>query len=208
MDRQGDIPTKEKILRVCIDLFSEKSYRDISVRDIAKAVGIKASSLYKHYKSKEDILESVFSLFREKMTQTEIPQGALERFIESVTPEGYFNGAFDSFMKVMWSPEVVKIAKIITIEQQRNRSVRNFFLTELIEKPTQMLKRALDIMARSGKIDDLNTQVVAEEYNAYIVYLYYEQNFLKENLNLEEIERKMRRHNAFYASHVLKKERG
>lgn len=108
-------------------------------------------------------------------------------------------------MKVMWSPEVVKIAKIITIEQQRNRSVRDFFLTELIEKPTQTLKRALDIMVRRGKIDATNTQVVAEEYNAYIVCLYYEQNFLKENLSLEEIERKMRRHNAFYASHVLKK---
>lgn len=113
--------------------------------------------------------------------------------------------AFDLFMKVMWSPEVVKIAKIITIEQQRNRSVRDFFLTELIEKPTQTLKRALDIMVRRGKIDATNTQVVAEEYNAYIVCLYYEQNFLKENLSLEEIERKMRRHNAFYASHVLKK---
>jgi AcrR family transcriptional regulator len=203
MDR--DMSTKERILNASIDLFSKKGYKDVSVREIAKAVGIKASSLYKHYQSKEDILESVFSLFKDKMSQTIIPKDALEQYVKGITPEEYFNDTFELFMNVMWSPEIVKISKIITIEQQRSRSVREFFLTELIEKPMQTLKHALDVMVQDGKICDADTRVLAEEYNSYIVYLYYEQNFLKEELSLDEIRTKMKQHNYFYANHVIKK---
>ena len=42
--------TKERILNEALRLFSEKGYSDVYVSDIAEAVGIKAPSLYKHYK--------------------------------------------------------------------------------------------------------------------------------------------------------------
>jgi AcrR family transcriptional regulator len=140
--------TKEKILDAAIDLFSQKGYREISVREIAKAVGIKASSLYKHYENKESILESIFAMFKEKISLTALPSEELERYVSGVTPEQYLNDAFELFKSVMWSPETVKISKIITIEQQRNRSVREFFLREIIEKPTRMMKDALDLMKK------------------------------------------------------------
>ena len=47
--------TKQKILNEALTLFSEKGYNAVYVGDIAAAVGIKAPSLYKHYKSKKDI---------------------------------------------------------------------------------------------------------------------------------------------------------
>ena len=47
--------TKQKILNEALTLFSERGYNAVYVGDIAAAVGIKAPSLYKHYKSKKDI---------------------------------------------------------------------------------------------------------------------------------------------------------
>lgn len=44
--------TKEKILKEALNLFAEKGYNAVYVGEIADAVGIKAPSLYKHYKSK------------------------------------------------------------------------------------------------------------------------------------------------------------
>ena len=44
---------KEKIFHVSIDLFSKYGYDGVSVRKIASEVGIKESSIYNHYKSKE-----------------------------------------------------------------------------------------------------------------------------------------------------------
>ena len=42
--------TKQRILTEAVKLFSKEGYEAVSVDQIAKAVGIKAPSLYKHYK--------------------------------------------------------------------------------------------------------------------------------------------------------------
>lgn len=55
--------TKQKILNEALTLFSEKGYSSVYVGDIADAVGIKASSLYKHYKSKQEIFDSCIKVF-------------------------------------------------------------------------------------------------------------------------------------------------
>lgn len=204
MNQEQDLSTKEKILNASIDLFAGKGFKDVTVRDIARVVGIKASSLYKHYENKADILESIFDLFREKIGQAAIPEEQLKQYIKTVSPERYLNESFDMFKQVMWSPLTVKIAKIITIEQQRNQSVRQFFMEELIEKPIQALRYVFDLMVENGAIGTVDTRVLAEEYSSYIIYLYFEQNFLNESLSLDEIERKMQQHNDFYAD-ILKR---
>ena len=59
--------TKERILDAALTLFAENGYDGTSVEQIANAVGIKAPSLYKHFKGKEDILNrgGVFRHFTE-----------------------------------------------------------------------------------------------------------------------------------------------
>ena len=52
--------TKQRILREALRLFSQKGYDAVSVEQIADAVGIKAPSLYKHYKGKRDIFDAIF----------------------------------------------------------------------------------------------------------------------------------------------------
>ena len=51
--------TKEKILDAALTLFAENGYNGTSVEQIANIVGIKAPSLYKHFKGKEDILNAI-----------------------------------------------------------------------------------------------------------------------------------------------------
>ena len=51
--------TKQKILDEALTLFSEKGYANVFVSEIAERVGIKAPSLYKHYKSKQAIFGAI-----------------------------------------------------------------------------------------------------------------------------------------------------
>lgn len=53
--------TRQRILREALRLFSQRGYDTVSVEQIAEAVGIKAPSLYKHYKGKQDIFDAVFA---------------------------------------------------------------------------------------------------------------------------------------------------
>ena len=47
--------TKEKILDTALELFSRQGYDGASVRAIARAVGIRESSLYNHFPSKRAV---------------------------------------------------------------------------------------------------------------------------------------------------------
>ena len=51
--------TKDIILFESLKLFADKGYDGVTVRDIAAEVGIKQSSLYKHYKSKQEIFDTL-----------------------------------------------------------------------------------------------------------------------------------------------------
>ena len=51
--------TKEKITEAALTLFSTKGYKGTSVKNIADAVGIKDSSLYKHFKSKKALFDTI-----------------------------------------------------------------------------------------------------------------------------------------------------
>ena len=54
--------TKQRILDEALTLFSEKGYANVFVGEIAGRVGIKAPSLYKHYKSKQAIFDAIIEV--------------------------------------------------------------------------------------------------------------------------------------------------
>ncbi len=58
--------TKEKTLEEALRLFSERGYEAVSVRDIARAVGVKESSLYNHFRNKQDIFESILAEYSQR----------------------------------------------------------------------------------------------------------------------------------------------
>ena len=55
--RQED--TKQRILDKALELFAAYGYDSVSVGDIAKAVGIKAPSLYNHFPGKQAIFDAI-----------------------------------------------------------------------------------------------------------------------------------------------------
>jgi AcrR family transcriptional regulator len=56
----GDLPepssTRERILNVALDLFTEKGFDGTSLREIAERLGVTKAALYYHFASKDDIL--------------------------------------------------------------------------------------------------------------------------------------------------------
>ncbi len=51
--------TKKRILDEASKLFQEKGYLAASMRDLAERVGLKVSSLYNHFGSKEELLQKI-----------------------------------------------------------------------------------------------------------------------------------------------------
>lgn len=58
-DRRTD--TREQIRDVALELFAEQGYEKTSLREIAERLGVTKAAVYYHYRTKEEILESLFS---------------------------------------------------------------------------------------------------------------------------------------------------
>ena len=59
---------KSEILKVAKDLITEKGYNAVSMRDLAKALDIKAASLYNHIANKQEILSTIILEIAEAFT--------------------------------------------------------------------------------------------------------------------------------------------
>ena len=55
----GRSNTRERILAVALDLFTEQGYDGTSLREIAAKLGVTKAALYYHFESKEDILQAL-----------------------------------------------------------------------------------------------------------------------------------------------------
>src|ERR1700730_9117216 len=53
------VNTRERILDVAIDLFTEQGFDGTSLRQIAEQLGVTKAALYYHFESKDDILMAV-----------------------------------------------------------------------------------------------------------------------------------------------------
>jgi TetR/AcrR family fatty acid metabolism transcriptional regulator len=53
-------PKRDAILRAAIDVFAERGYFNAQVADIARAAGVAAGTVYLYFKSKDDLLISIF----------------------------------------------------------------------------------------------------------------------------------------------------
>src|SRR5690606_10727595 len=60
----GDSPraepgTRERIQQVALELFTENGYEATSLREIAERLGVTKAALYYHFKTKDEIIESL-----------------------------------------------------------------------------------------------------------------------------------------------------
>jgi len=57
---QAPGPKRDAILRAAIDVFAERGYFNAQVADVARAAGVAAGTVYLYFKSKDDLLVSIF----------------------------------------------------------------------------------------------------------------------------------------------------
>lgn len=63
--------TRERILGVAVELFSEQGYDGTSLREIADRMGFTKAALYYHFRSKEEILQAILAPLLEMQTGLE-----------------------------------------------------------------------------------------------------------------------------------------
>ena len=70
--RKASIDTREYILKTALHLFMANGYKGTSYQDLVKKTGLSKGAIYHHFKSKEDILVSVFEFMYAASNETAI----------------------------------------------------------------------------------------------------------------------------------------
>ena len=134
--------TKERILAAALRLFSTDGYEGVSVSDISGALGMTKGALYRHYKNKRDIFESILT----RMEQSDaahakscfLPEGRPEEM-----PEAYRSArieqilAFGKSMFRYWTQDAFAslFRKMLALEQYRNEEMGKLFQQYLVSGP-------------------------------------------------------------------------
>ncbi|MFI5187812.1 MAG: TetR/AcrR family transcriptional regulator [Chitinophagales bacterium] len=61
--------TRATILKIALQLFLQRGYKDVSYQDIIKKTGLSKGAIYHYFKSKEDLLAHVFEFLLEATRQ-------------------------------------------------------------------------------------------------------------------------------------------
>ncbi len=171
---ENDLTTRERILDVAIDLISKRGYESVSIREIAREVGIRESSIYNHFKSKDEILDTIIEYFIGELSRSNPIEPSMDAMLAEHGPEGFMNIAARAYLQSINRPRIAKIWRIITIELYRNEKVRKFFGTTMVQVPIAAWEQTFGRMMELGYIKKCDTGVLAREFFYYCVYILFD----------------------------------
>ena len=134
--------TKEKILLTSLKLFAQDGYEAVSISKISGELGMAKSALYKHYKNKRDIFDSIINrmdkLDYERAREYNMPEGNMDEIIK-----GYRKISIDKIRIYTeaqfkhWTEEEFSslFRRMLTLEQYRNQEMSDLYQKYLVSGP-------------------------------------------------------------------------
>ena len=138
--------TKDKIMLTALELFSKRGYKAVSVNDIAGELSLSKGALYKHYKNKREIFDSILKKMSEtdgiRAAEYSLPEDEYEKM-----PEKYKNTKLEDivlFEKAQFKyfacdDFACAFRKMLTIEQYNESEARRLINNYITEGPLEYL---------------------------------------------------------------------
>lgn len=171
--------TKERILNEALRLFAQKGYDAVGVEEIAEAVGIKAPSLYKHYKNKraifDSILERVNEMDAEYAKDYDMPEGTAEEAAaeyKNIPLEKI--GEYTKAMLLYWTEEEFSscFRKLLTLEQYKSNEMGRLYQQYISGGPVKYIS---DVFFEMLNSESEAYQTALEFYGPmYLLYSIYD----------------------------------
>ena len=171
--------TKERILESALALFAKNGYLGTSMSDIAGQMGVTKAALYKHYTSKQEILDQIVARM-ERMDAEQAEAHAMPEAEPDAFSEAYQNTPLENIcvyslaMFDHWTrdPFTADFRKMLTLEQYRDPRLAKLHHDYLAGGPLEYMAAIFRSLTDS---DEAAMQLALEFYGPmYLLYSIYD----------------------------------
>ena len=133
---------KERILLTALRLFAKEGYRAVSVSVIAGELGVTKGALYKHYRNKRDIFDSIVARMEQRDAERAGEYGVPEKTLEEM-PNAYRDASIDCIVDYAkaqfryWTEDgfAAPFRKMLTLEQYGSAEMGRLYQQYLASGP-------------------------------------------------------------------------
>lgn len=170
--------TKEKILMTALQLFARDGYEAVSVRNIAEELGMTKGALYRHYKNKRDIFDSIVErMFQIDAQRAKDHQMPVEEY-ESM-PDSYEHTSLEDIQKytmeqlTFWTEDefASRFRRMLNLEQYRNKEMAELYSQCIVAGPVAYMEDLFRELMKKGILKEDNPKQLAVEYYAPLFLL-------------------------------------
>ena len=170
--------TKQRILDEALTLFSEKGYANVFVNDIAEKVGIKAPSLYKHYKNKQAIFDAIIAEMNHRFEQQahtlningSDPTADAEVY-KNMDEDHLVKLGTDLFTYYLHDSYTKRFRKMLTLEQFQDEDLAKVYSKQYFDMPLTYQGMLLGLLVAQGFLVADDVPVMTLQFYAPIYML-------------------------------------
>lgn len=156
---------KEEIIYATLELASANGMKGVSMSQIAEKVGIKAPSIYNHFKSKDEIIQEMYRFLREQALKNSrtAPLDYAAMF-ERKSLQEILMGSLSAYMGIVSDKDMLRFFKVLYSERSTNPVAAKI----MVEETERMLSQSRDLfyaLAVHGKIRNENVDMASMTYS-------------------------------------------
>ena len=161
--------TKENILMTSLHLFARDGYEAVSVSTISGELGMTKGALYKHYKNKRDIFDSIvermYKIDAERSVQYKVPDGLKN---EGIAVSWDTVKQFTVAQYKFWTEDdfAQNFRKMLTLEQYRNEEMAKLYQSCIAAGPVAYMENIFSQMMAGGNMKKADSKLLATEFFA------------------------------------------
>ena len=155
--------TRQSILDAALDLFAEKGFFGTSMRELARAVGVRESAIYHHFANKEALLDAIM---------TEAGEERVHRFERLLEDSGrlpvrqLLMNLANNMVEGWEDAREQKLYRIMVIEGFRLAECGRFQMDSSFRKARQRLEQLFSDLAREQRIKPVPPAIASMEFMA------------------------------------------
>ena len=154
-----------------LELFARDGYEAVSVRNIAEKLDITKGALYRHFKSKQDIFDSIVArmieIDAERARAYSMPEEAY-----SMGAEPYKQTSTESILEFtreqysFWTEDefAVHFRRMLTLEQYRNEEMARLYSQCIVRGPVEYMTDLFHELIKKGELAQGDPAELAVEY--------------------------------------------